>query len=162
MRSPFVVTSHARYEIKHWIRREEKARSIELGRKFFEKEARRFDLNPRTILEGSGAAAVLAGPWSLRDIKADRQMAVVPLPDVGLALKEVEHALDVLKLDGVNLLTHMGDAYLGQPDFDELYAELDRRHAVLCDQSSENRYLPLNHVRPEQRVITGLQSGMRL
>jgi GTP diphosphokinase / guanosine-3',5'-bis(diphosphate) 3'-diphosphatase len=47
----FVVTSHARYEIKHWIRREEKARSIELGRKVFEKEARRFDLNPKALLE---------------------------------------------------------------------------------------------------------------
>src|SRR5437763_5316743 len=31
----FVVTSHARYEIKHWIRHEEKARAIELGRKLF-------------------------------------------------------------------------------------------------------------------------------
>jgi GTP pyrophosphokinase len=47
----FVVSSHARYEIKHWIRREEKARSIELGRKVFEKEARRFDLNPKTLIE---------------------------------------------------------------------------------------------------------------
>src|SRR5947208_9603011 len=37
----FVVTSHARYEIKHLIHSEEKARSVELGRKLFEKEARR-------------------------------------------------------------------------------------------------------------------------
>jgi predicted TIM-barrel fold metal-dependent hydrolase len=58
-------------------------------------------------------------------------MAVVPLPDVAGALKELEHALDVLKLDGVNLLTHVGNAYLGQPDFDELYAELDRRGAAV-------------------------------
>jgi GTP diphosphokinase / guanosine-3',5'-bis(diphosphate) 3'-diphosphatase len=55
----FVVTSHARYEIKHWIRREEKARSIELGRKVFEKEARRFDLNPKTLLESPEFAAAL-------------------------------------------------------------------------------------------------------
>ena len=34
----FVVTSHARYKIKHLIRSEEKARTIELGRKLFEKE----------------------------------------------------------------------------------------------------------------------------
>src|SRR2546422_3963720 len=32
-----VVTSHARYEIKYLIRREEKVRAIELGRKLFEK-----------------------------------------------------------------------------------------------------------------------------
>jgi GTP diphosphokinase / guanosine-3',5'-bis(diphosphate) 3'-diphosphatase len=55
----FVVTSHARYEIKHWIRREEKARSIELGRKVFEKEARRFDLNPKALLETAEFAAAL-------------------------------------------------------------------------------------------------------
>jgi GTP diphosphokinase / guanosine-3',5'-bis(diphosphate) 3'-diphosphatase len=49
----FVATSHARYEIKHWIRREEKARAIELGRKLFEKEARRYDLNPKTVIDGA-------------------------------------------------------------------------------------------------------------
>src|SRR5438093_755155 len=49
-----VVTSHARYEIKYLIRREEKARAIELGRKLFEKDARRFDLNPKTLAEGDG------------------------------------------------------------------------------------------------------------
>jgi GTP pyrophosphokinase len=48
----FVVTSHARYEIKHFIRVEEKARARDLGRKVFEKEARRYDLNPKTLMEG--------------------------------------------------------------------------------------------------------------
>jgi GTP diphosphokinase / guanosine-3',5'-bis(diphosphate) 3'-diphosphatase len=56
----FVVTSHARYEIKHWIRREEKARAIELGRKLFEKEARRFDLSVKTIIESPALPAALA------------------------------------------------------------------------------------------------------
>src|SRR3954447_25349031 len=55
----FVVTSHARYEIKHWIRREEKARAIELGRKVFDKEARRFDLNPKTLIETPEFTAAL-------------------------------------------------------------------------------------------------------
>jgi predicted TIM-barrel fold metal-dependent hydrolase len=58
-------------------------------------------------------------------------MAVVPLPDVAAALKELEYALDTLKLDGINLLTHVGHSYLGQPEFDELYDELDRRRAVV-------------------------------
>ena len=48
----FVVTSRARNKIKHLIRLEEKARAIELGRKVFEKEARRYDLNPKTIARG--------------------------------------------------------------------------------------------------------------
>jgi guanosine-3',5'-bis(diphosphate) 3'-pyrophosphohydrolase len=47
----FVMTSHARYEIKHFIRVEEKARARDLGRKVFEKEARRYDLNPKTLVE---------------------------------------------------------------------------------------------------------------
>src|SRR5262245_63072157 len=55
----FVVTSHARYEIKHWIRREEKARATDLGRKLFEKEARRYDLNAKTMLETAEFAALL-------------------------------------------------------------------------------------------------------
>jgi GTP pyrophosphokinase len=55
----FVVSSHARYEIKHWIRREEKARAIELGRKLFEKEARRYDLNVKGMTESAEFTAVL-------------------------------------------------------------------------------------------------------
>jgi GTP pyrophosphokinase len=45
----FVVTSRARNKIRHFIQLEEKSRSIELGRKIFEKEARRFDVNPKHI-----------------------------------------------------------------------------------------------------------------
>jgi len=56
----FVATSHARYKIKHLIRLEEKARAIELGRRLFEKEARRYDVNPKTIADGEGWAKALA------------------------------------------------------------------------------------------------------
>ena len=56
----FVVTSHARYEIKHWIRREEKAKATELGRKVVEKEARRYDLNWKAMTESSEFASVLS------------------------------------------------------------------------------------------------------
>ncbi len=55
----YVVTSNARYKIKHFIRLEEKTRAIELGRKVFDKEARRYDLNPRTLQEGEAFAAQL-------------------------------------------------------------------------------------------------------
>jgi GTP diphosphokinase / guanosine-3',5'-bis(diphosphate) 3'-diphosphatase len=44
-----VVTSRARQKIRHFVQLEEKARSIDLGRKLFEKEARRFGLNPKTL-----------------------------------------------------------------------------------------------------------------
>ncbi len=47
----FVVTSHARYKIKHLIRLEERARALELGRKVFEKELRRYDLTLKGVQE---------------------------------------------------------------------------------------------------------------
>jgi 6-methylsalicylate decarboxylase len=58
-------------------------------------------------------------------------MGFVPLPDGAAAAREVDYALDVLKLDGINLLTHTGDRYLGHPEEDDLYAALDRRRAVV-------------------------------
>src|SRR5213593_148624 len=56
----FVATSRARNKIKHLIHSEEKARATELGRKLFEKEARRYDVNPKTIMEGEVFARVLS------------------------------------------------------------------------------------------------------
>src|SRR5207344_639815 len=41
----FVVSSRARNKIKHVLQGEERVRSIELGRRLFDKEARRFGLN---------------------------------------------------------------------------------------------------------------------
>jgi len=58
--------------------------------------------------------------------------AVLPLPDVEGSLAELEHALDGLALDGVVLLASQSDGrVLGDPAFDELFAELDRREAVV-------------------------------
>ena len=57
--------------------------------------------------------------------------ALLPLPAIKEAVTEAVYALDTLKLDGICLLTHAGQRHLGHPDEDELYAELDRRHAVV-------------------------------
>ncbi|MBE3063597.1 MAG: bifunctional (p)ppGpp synthetase/guanosine-3',5'-bis(diphosphate) 3'-pyrophosphohydrolase [Spirochaetes bacterium] len=46
----FTVTSRARNKIRHFLQAEEKARSVELGRKLLEKEIRRFDLSARTLM----------------------------------------------------------------------------------------------------------------
>lgn len=58
-------------------------------------------------------------------------LAILPLPDVGAAIREAEYALDTLMLDGICLLSHVGGRHLGQAEDDELYAELDRRKAVV-------------------------------
>jgi GTP pyrophosphokinase len=49
----FATTSRARNKIRHFLQSEEKARSIEIGRKLLEKEMRRFDLNIK-MLDGDG------------------------------------------------------------------------------------------------------------
>ncbi|GAA6618823.1 amidohydrolase family protein [Scytonema sp. NUACC26] len=58
-------------------------------------------------------------------------LAILPLPDVDATLQELEYALDTLKLDGVILLASYGDRYLGDPAFDPVFAELNRRHCVI-------------------------------
>jgi GTP pyrophosphokinase len=55
----FVTTSRARNKIKHFIHAEEKIRSLELGRKLFDKEARRFGLNVTKLTEGPRFAELL-------------------------------------------------------------------------------------------------------
>jgi GTP pyrophosphokinase len=70
----FVATSRARSKIKHLIHAEEKTRAVELGRKLFEKEARRYDLNPRTIVDGELFARALA---DLAVTKADDLFAAI-------------------------------------------------------------------------------------
>jgi GTP pyrophosphokinase len=55
-----VATSRARNKIKHFIHSEEKVRSLELGRKLFEKEARRFGLNMKSLAENDGLGKVAA------------------------------------------------------------------------------------------------------
>lgn len=57
--------------------------------------------------------------------------AQLPLPDVDGALAEIAYAFDTLKLDGVVLLASIGERYLGDPAFDAVFAELNRRKAVV-------------------------------
>jgi predicted TIM-barrel fold metal-dependent hydrolase len=84
------------------------------------------------------AAQVLARGVNeyLADIKRDRPdrfggFAAVPLPDVDGSLEQIEYAFDVLGLDGVSLMTNAGGSYLGDSRFDPIFAELQRRAAVV-------------------------------
>jgi predicted TIM-barrel fold metal-dependent hydrolase len=55
----------------------------------------------------------------------------LPLPDIDAALSETAYALDELKLDGITLLTSVDDKYIGHAYLEPLYAELNRRKAVV-------------------------------
>ncbi|QBJ89054.1 hypothetical protein D0Z67_01075 [Streptomyces seoulensis] len=55
--------------------------------------------------------------------------ASIPLPDMDAAVAEAVYALDVLGADGVVLMSNAHGKYLGDPDFEPLWAELDRRAA---------------------------------
>lgn len=98
------------------------------------------------VLSWPSATVFLAGP-AARDLaramneefaaiirrhpKRFGAFAVLPLDDIEAAVEELAYALDVLKLDGASSSTHVRGAYLGDPRFDPLLAELDRRAATL-------------------------------
>ncbi|MFJ6695348.1 amidohydrolase family protein [Streptomyces sp. NPDC091272] len=58
-------------------------------------------------------------------------LASLPLPDVQAAIEEAAYALDTLGADGIALATHYDGVYLGDPRFEPVLAELDRRPAVV-------------------------------
>jgi predicted TIM-barrel fold metal-dependent hydrolase len=57
--------------------------------------------------------------------------ATLTLPDVDGALEEARYALDVLRADGVILLANTLGEYLGAPEHEPLFAELNRRRGVV-------------------------------
>ncbi|TDD92599.1 amidohydrolase [Actinomadura darangshiensis] len=118
----------------------------------------RWDLN-RTLdtMDDLGIAAGVASAPAPPEIFRDRELAVsgtrvfneslaglvrdhptrfgffayLPLLHVDVAVEEAAHALDELGADGVLLMANAGGRYLGDPVFEPLFAELDRRRAVV-------------------------------
>ena len=74
--------------------------------------------------------------------------AVLPLPCVDGAIKEAAYAMDNLGAVGVKVVTNSNGVYLGDPSFDPLMEELNRRSALVIIHPCRARLHPEN-------VITG-------
>jgi predicted TIM-barrel fold metal-dependent hydrolase len=72
-------------------------------------------------------AAELMARWP----KRFGAFAVVPMWEIRDAVDEIGYALDELKLQGVCLFASYGEKFLGDPHFEPVLAELDRRDAVV-------------------------------
>jgi len=59
------------------------------------------------------------------------QFVYVRLDDTDNALSEIAHGLDTLKAHGVGLFTSYDNKWLGDPQFDPVFDELNRRHAIV-------------------------------
>jgi predicted TIM-barrel fold metal-dependent hydrolase len=57
--------------------------------------------------------------------------ASLPMPDVDGSLAEIGYAFDSLKADGINLSTSFGDRWPGDPNYNPVFEELNRRKAVV-------------------------------
>lgn len=93
---------------------------------------------PGTHLGDDGKARLLSRHCNeyfaeLRDRPCKRfgAFAAIPLPDVDGACREAEHALDVLKLDGIGVFSNYNGSHLGDPEFDPLLERLNERDAIV-------------------------------
>ena len=69
-------------------------------------------------------------------------LASLPLPNVEDSLEEIRYAMDALQVDGFTLPTNSQGVYLGDPSLDPIFAELNRRKAVVVLHPNEPSAIP--------------------
>lgn len=70
--------------------------------------------------------------------------ATLPLPDVDASLAEIDYAFDVLHADGIKFYSNSNGVYLGDSKFDPIFAELNRRNAVVTLHPVRSKAIPDN------------------
>ncbi len=56
--------------------------------------------------------------------------AALPIPDMSASLAELEYALGTLNASGITLMANLHGKYLGDPQYEPLWGELDKRGTV--------------------------------
>ena len=123
----YVKTSRARNKVRHWLTEQESEKAIELGRRMFEKEARKFKISARDLLDGEKLKAILPeyGASKTDDLltsigygKISAKQVIARIVPDGAG----EHAEDESKLTTVvkKVLGIGTDAKLKVTGFDEL------------------------------------------
>ena len=100
---------------------------------------------PQVATIGKAAAARIAresNEWA-KKLATDHRgrfgvFAMLPLPHIDDSLKEIAHAFDALKADGVGILTSYGNRWLGDPYFAPVWEELNRRKATVYTHPTSN------------------------
>jgi predicted TIM-barrel fold metal-dependent hydrolase len=94
--------------------------------------------SPGVWFENDGAAENRArardcnefGATMMRDHpKRFGMFGAIPVPDIDGSLAEIAYIFDTLKLDGIGVLTSYAGKLLGDPAFDPVFDELNRRKA---------------------------------
>lgn len=102
---------------------------------------------------------------SLVHTRPDRysHFAILPLPDIDASLKEATHGLDSLGAVGLVVSTNYDGAYLGDPKFEDLWPELNRRKAIIFVHPTTPETMPtgvppgiLEFVFDTTRTVTSL------
>jgi predicted TIM-barrel fold metal-dependent hydrolase len=57
--------------------------------------------------------------------------ASIPMPDIDGTLREIEYAYDILKADGISFYSSTGDRWPGDPFFDPIMQDLNRRRTIV-------------------------------